>query len=47
MSSRFVEDEGFRSHYDGLAPGLALWLRAAIEANARSRGVDPATAVWD
>ncbi|MBN0039826.1 MerR family transcriptional regulator [Cellulosimicrobium cellulans] len=47
LARRFVEDDGFRAHYDGLAPGLAAWLRAAIEANARSRGVDPATASWD
>lgn len=47
LARRFVEDEGFRAHYDGLAPGLATWLRAAVEANARSCGVDPATATWD
>lgn len=41
-----VEDDGFRAHYDGLAPGLAHWLLAAIEENARAHGVDPATAVW-
>lgn len=47
LARRFVDDDGFRAHYDGLAPGLAGWLRAAVEANARSRGVDPATATWD
>ncbi len=47
LARRLVEDDGFRAHYDGLAPGLATWLRAAVEANARSRGVDPATATWD
>ncbi len=47
LARRFVDDAGFRAHYDGLAPGLAAWLRAAVEANARSRGVDPAIATWD
>jgi len=47
LARQLVEDDGFRGHYDGLAPGLATWLRAAVEANARSRGVDPATATWD
>ncbi|WP_255364986.1 MerR family transcriptional regulator [Cellulosimicrobium sp. I38E] len=47
LARRFVEDDGFRAHYDGLAPGLAAWLRAAVEANARAHGVDPATASWD
>lgn len=47
LARRFVEDDAFRAHYDGLCPGLAAWLRSAVEANARSRGVDPATAAWD
>ncbi|KAJ8140688.1 hypothetical protein OY671_006127 [Metschnikowia pulcherrima] len=38
LARRFVDDAGFRAHYDGLAPGSAAWLRAAVEANARSRG---------
>lgn len=46
LARRFVDDAGFRAHYDGLAPGLAAWLRAAVEASARSHGVDPATATW-
>ncbi|MFF2266927.1 TipAS antibiotic-recognition domain-containing protein [Cellulosimicrobium cellulans] len=41
LARQLVEDDGFRGHYDGLAPGLAMWLRAAVEANARSRGADP------
>ncbi|WP_253691077.1 MerR family transcriptional regulator [Cellulosimicrobium protaetiae] len=47
LARRFMEDDGFRAHYDGAAPGLAEWLRASVEANARSHGVDPATATWD
>lgn len=47
LARQLVEDDGFRAHYDGLAPGLATWLRTAVEANARSRGVDPAAATWD
>ncbi|MFE1170370.1 MerR family transcriptional regulator [Nocardiopsis sp. NPDC058789] len=42
-----VADAGFRAHYDGLAPGLALWLRDSIDANARSHGIDPEKAVWE
>lgn len=42
-----VDDPGFRAHYDGLAPGLAVWLRDVISANARAHGVDPGTAVWE
>lgn len=42
-----VENPGFRAHYDGLAPGLAVWLRDVINANARAHGVDPRTAAWE
>jgi DNA-binding transcriptional MerR regulator len=42
-----VDDPGFRAHYDGLAPGLAVWLRDVIDANARAHGVDPRAAVWE
>lgn len=42
-----VDDPGFRAHYDGLAPGLSVWLRDVINANARAHGVDPRTAVWE
>ncbi|MGW5879240.1 MerR family transcriptional regulator [Nocardiopsis terrae] len=41
-----VEDPGFRSHYDGIEPGLAVWLSEVIDANARTHGVDPETATW-
>ncbi|ADD42282.1 MerR family transcriptional regulator [Stackebrandtia nassauensis] len=47
MGRMFVEDPGFAEHYDKLAPGLAVWLREVLFANARANGVDPATAVWE
>lgn len=46
LGQTHVDDPGFRAHYDGLAPGLAVWLRDVISANARAHGVDPRTAVW-
>ena len=46
LGRTYVTDPGYRSFYDGFAPGLADWLRDAINANARSRGVDPETATW-
>lgn len=46
LGRTYVSDPGFRSFYDDLAPGLAAWLRDAIDANARANGVDPETAAW-
>lgn len=43
----YTEDPRFAEHYDSREPGLAVWLRAVIEANARDHGVDPDTAEWD
>lgn len=42
----YTEDPRFTAHYDDRAPGLAAWLRAVIEANARANGVDPEHASW-
>lgn len=36
----------FAEHYEAVAPGLTSWLRQAIDARARTLGVDPDTAVW-
>ncbi|MFC4333780.1 MerR family transcriptional regulator [Salininema proteolyticum] len=47
MGRMFVEDPGFAAHYDGLAPGLAEWLRRVLFANAEANGVAPETATWD
>ncbi|MGX1810137.1 MerR family transcriptional regulator [Nocardia sp. NPDC055321] len=46
LGRTYVEEPGYRAFYDGLAPGLASWLRAIIDANARAHGVDPGTATW-
>ena len=37
LGRMYVEDERFTGYYDGLHPGLAQWLHAAIEANADRR----------
>ncbi|WP_205323728.1 MerR family transcriptional regulator [Glycomyces sp. YM15] len=46
MGRMFTEDPRFAANFDGIEPGLASWLREAIDANARANGVDPDTAVW-
>lgn len=46
LGRMYVEDQRFAAFYDDLEPGLAAWLRAAIEANARRHGVDPDSATW-
>ncbi|MGP9844603.1 MerR family transcriptional regulator [Brachybacterium sp. 107] len=46
LSRMYTEDPRFAAHYDERAEGLAVWLRRAIEENARCHGVDPETAVW-
>lgn len=42
-----VDDPEFRSNYDSIEPGLAVWLSEVIDANARAHGVDPETAAWE
>lgn len=42
-----VDDPAFRANYDGIEPGLAVWLSEAINANARAHGVDPEHAAWE
>ncbi|WP_432924943.1 MerR family transcriptional regulator [Microbispora sp. CA-135349] len=42
----FVADPRFAAHYDAVEPGLAVWLRDTIYANAQAHGVDPETASW-
>lgn len=42
----YTDDPRFRTHYEALEPGLAEWLRAAIEADARAHGIDPETVDW-
>lgn len=38
LGRTYVDDERFTAYYDKAAPGLALWLRDAIEANAVRHG---------
>lgn len=47
LACMYTTDERFTATYDAVAPGLAQWLREAIESNARRHGVDPETATWE
>ena len=47
LGRTYVSDPGFRTFYDDLEPGLAIWLRDTIDASARLHGVDPETATWE
>lgn len=47
LARMYTEDPRFTAHYDEGAEGLAVWVRAAIEENARAHGVDPETATWE
>ena len=47
ISRMYVQDPRFTAHYDERAQGLAAWLTAIIDANARAHGIDPATATWE
>ncbi len=42
----FTADPRFAGHYDAVEPGLAVWLRDTICANAAAHGVDPESATW-
>lgn len=46
LARGYQEDPGFTEHYEGLAPGLTVWLRSVVDANARAHGLDPDTATW-
>ncbi|MET9657215.1 MerR family transcriptional regulator [Streptomyces sp. NPDC006510] len=43
----YVDEPEYAEYYDALAPGLTVWLRDAIFANAGARGVDPESAKWE
>lgn len=43
----YESDPEFAAHYEALHPGLATWLREAIDANARLHGIDPGLASWE
>ena len=47
LARMYTEDPRFAAYYDERAEGLAAWLRAVIEENARAHGVDPQTAAWE
>ncbi|WP_098406131.1 MerR family transcriptional regulator [Paramicrobacterium agarici] len=47
IGRRCASDPDFRAHFDTIAPGLAVWLRDVIDANAREHGVDPDSATWE
>lgn len=47
LARMYVEDPRFKEHYDHRQPGLAQWLKEIIDANAASKGIDPATAQWE
>lgn len=46
IARRYVAEAGFLQFFESLEPGLADWLKQAIDANARTAGVDPDTATW-
>ncbi|GAB3228509.1 MerR family transcriptional regulator [Glycomyces halotolerans] len=47
LARKYVAESGFTEYYDAVAPGLTVWLRDAIFANARRHGVDPEAATWE
>lgn len=47
LARGYVEDLRFTRHYDSREEGLAQWLKAIIDANARAHGVDPNSATWE
>ncbi|WZH37854.1 MAG: MerR family transcriptional regulator [Microbacterium enclense] len=47
LGRMYAADPRFAAHYDAIRPGLAVWLRDAIEASARAHGIDPDTARWE
>lgn len=46
LGRMYVADSRFTEYYETYEPGLAAWLSASIDANARANGVDPDTAEW-
>lgn len=46
LGRKHAADPGFAAYHDAIEPGLAVWLRDVIDANARAHGVDPDTATW-
>jgi DNA-binding transcriptional MerR regulator len=46
LGRMFAADARFAEYYDAIAPGLAVWFRDVIFANAGAHGVDPESATW-
>lgn len=46
LGRRYDMEPAFTEHFDRVRPGLARWLRAAIDASARAHGIDPERATW-
>lgn len=47
LAQMYTADPRFRAHYDAIEPGLTEWLRAVIEAQAATEGVDVEHARWE
>lgn len=46
LARGYLADERFRAYYDKRKAGLAQWLKAIIDMNARSHGINPEQAQW-
>ncbi|WP_433679120.1 MerR family transcriptional regulator [Nocardia sp. CA-119907] len=46
IARKYTADPEFAAFYDAIEPGLTTWLRAIIDANARTNGVIPESATW-
>ncbi|GAA4210653.1 TipAS antibiotic-recognition domain-containing protein [Microbispora amethystogenes] len=46
LNADFAADPRFAAHYDAVTPGLAVWLRDTIRADAEAHGVNPESATW-
>ncbi|WP_223881140.1 MerR family transcriptional regulator [Nesterenkonia ebinurensis] len=47
LGRMYVEDERFAANIDRWEPGMSVWLRDVIFANAAAHGVDPTQATWE
>lgn len=46
LGRMYEADPAFSAHYESVRQGLVSWMRLAIDASARSRGIDPDSATW-
>lgn len=46
LGRMYETDPAYATHYNTIRPGLASWLRHAIDASARTHGIDPEQATW-